>query len=69
MDKININDSSMEELNYYIKTLTSRKKLLNLLGGCPPEELRVDGKTNCFYCDECWIATLEKVLTTKSIKE
>ena len=35
-----------------------RIKLLNALNetkdlGCPPEEYRVKGHANCFYCNEC----------------
>lgn len=36
-----------------------KKELLEALEktkdlGCPPEEYRVEGHTNCFYCNECW---------------
>jgi hypothetical protein len=65
---LNLNEISNERLEQYIKIFQDRKDLRDSLGGCPPDELRVPGKTNCFYCDECWIAALEN-LFSKRIQE
>ena len=50
------NECKKEALNIF----KQRNKIIKELGGCPAEEDRVKGYTNCFHCDECWIAALEK---------
>lgn len=37
---------------YKLGLLEAFKKIQDL--GCPPEQYRVKGHTNCFYCNECW---------------
>jgi putative heme iron utilization protein len=51
-----------EMLNIYI----ARKEMRDLMGGCPDVEERVSGHTQCFNCDECWIAAIENSFRNKS---
>lgn len=52
-----------EELLKALKIFKEHKELKAKLGGCPPNELRVNA--NCFYCDDCWISSLELKLKEK----
>jgi hypothetical protein len=62
---LNLNEISIERLEQYIKIFQDREDLRKFLGGCPPDEFRVPEKTNCFYCDECWIAALENLFSKR----
>jgi hypothetical protein len=45
---------------YKRELLEAFKKTQDL--GCPPERYRIEGHTNCFYCNECWQYALMNTL-------
>ncbi len=59
MFELKLSDLSESKRKEMINIFTKRKELRERLGGCPPSDERVKGKTICFNCDECWIAALE----------
>jgi len=48
---------SIEEILEAKEIINKRMELKSKIGHCPPPEFRV--KANCFYCDECWLSSLE----------
>jgi hypothetical protein len=63
--KYNMTLGALNDLTYeQICKFHSAFKLTSDMG-CPPEEFRVKEKTECFHCNECWIAALENFAEQK----
>lgn len=56
-----VSDMTPREQQRYLEACRIFQELKLAFGGCPPNELRVSGKTNCFYCAECWEAAIKKL--------
>ena len=56
---LKLSDLSGAKREEMLDIFHARKEVLLRMGGCPFDSERVKGHTECFHCDECWIAAIE----------
>lgn len=59
MFKFRLQDISTEKRKEIMDIFIKRQQAREALGGCPHKDDRVVGHTNCFNCDDCWIAAID----------
>lgn len=63
MKFLDLKDIESSKLEEFLEIFKNRKELREFLGGCPSETERVNPE--CFYCDECWISAIARILTDR----
>ena len=67
MFELKLKDLSGSKRQEMLDIFVARKELRERMGGCPSVEERVIGHTQCFNCDDCWIAAIENSLAPNNI--
>lgn len=66
MFELRLKDLSANKRQEMLDIYIARQEIRERMGKCPDADERVSGHTQCFNCDECWIAAIENSFKNKS---